>query len=64
MKIKESGKLIEYETLPKRKLYIGVYKLGGGGYFSSSSENKQELILNLQRMNCTDEVRIYTVEVE
>lgn len=63
MEIEEKGELARYETLPKRKLYIGVYKFGGGGYYSSSSENKQELISNLQKMSCTDEVRIYTVDL-
>ena len=64
MEIEEKGTLTKYETLPKRKLYIAVYKLGGGAYFSTSNEDKNDLILNVQKYYGVNSVRIYTVDLE
>ena len=64
MEIEEKGSLTKYEPLPKRKLYIAVYKLGGAGYFSTSSEDKDELILNVQKYYAVKHARIYTVDLE
>lgn len=64
MKIEEKGSLTKYEPLPKRKLYIAIYKLGGGAYFSTSNEDKQSLILDVQKYYGVEHVRIYTVDLE
>lgn len=64
MEIEEKGELKKYELMPKRKLYIAVYKLGGGEYYSSSNENKQELICYMDTFSGCSDVRIYTVDLE
>lgn len=64
MEIEEKGELTKYEPAPKRKLYIAVYKLIGGGIYSSSNENKQALIESVQRMYGAENVRIYSIDCE
>ena len=63
MEIEEKGALTKYELLPKRKLFIAVYKLGGGGYYASSDEDKQALIKSMQSFYGCSDIRIYTVDI-
>ena len=64
IEIQEKGSLDKYELLPPRKLYIAVYKMMGGSYFSTSNESKLDLIkyLQTQTYGYTD-IKIYTVNV-
>jgi len=64
MEIEEKGSLTKYELLPKRKLFIAVYQLGGGGYYTTSNENKQELIKYMHSFSGCSDIRIYTVDIE
>lgn len=61
MEIEEKGALTKFETMPRRLLYIGVYKLHSG-YYSMSSENKQSLIESLRNLYGASEIKIYNVE--
>lgn len=61
--IEEIGDIRKYELLPKRKLYIAVYKMVGGGYYSSSNENKADLIKLLHSTYGLTDIKVYTVDI-
>ena len=62
--IKEKGKLTEYSLMPRRTLYVAVYKMPGGSYFSYSDENKSALIEYLQKAYGYTDIRIYEIDLE
>ena len=64
MEIEEKGALEKYELVPKRKLYIAVYKMTGGLYYSTSNEAKEELLKNIRSYYGVSNVKIYTVEID
>lgn len=64
MEIEEKGALTKYELMPKRKLYIAVYKMTGASYHSMSNEIKAELLKSLYSYYGVSNVKIYTVEID
>ena len=61
MEVDLKGTLTKFETMPRRLLYIGVYKLGPN-YCAMSNENKHILIEQLQNIYGASEIKIYNVE--
>jgi len=61
MEMEEKGALTKFETMPRRVLYIGVYK-SCSNYYAMSNENKQILIEQLRNFYGASEIKIYNVE--
>lgn len=62
MRIQDKGELKEYETIPKRTLYIAVYQMPSGTMHSISNENKEVLIGQLRNMDVVSRVKIFEVK--